>query len=98
MEGIEKYVDWHKLWKAINLHIDVDTDEDQELHDLVESFKKDDKIELLPEECYVAEDSIWIVFGEEGGKSEGDPQGWSREYAFSFNSDLACMSGEYQQG
>ena len=62
-------------------------------------FISDSDVTLLPSECeLIAGDSLLICFGESGGQTESDPDGWSRTYYFTIGPDFTIIDLEYQQG
>lgn len=98
---LNSYIDWIKIWEdELEPSVDVDfiDEEKSEMIELVNRFKNDKNVELLPDECHLNGDEIIIFFGECGGIHEGDSQGWSRDYCLCFDYDFNLTSIFYSQG
>ncbi len=101
--SIDRYIRWGDIWSS-----EVDpkasaealrADGNDAVAEVVEQFIRDEHVELLPDECELrAGGELLFAFGETGGQSEGDSQGWSRDYTFIVGRDFAITDAEYEQG
>ncbi len=99
--NLSNYIDWSKIWEdELESGVDIDfiDEENIELIDLVNRFKADKTVSLLPSECQITDKEIIIFFSETGGTSEGDLQGWSRDYSLCFDYEFNLKNIFYEQG
>lgn len=101
MTEIDNYIDWDAIWKNEVVSHDTDILEGKEA-DLFNALKGEKNMSLDVDECTIDLDlgTLLFCFSEEGGKSEGDPQGWFRMYWFqvTISEDFLITDAGYEQG
>ncbi len=97
--NIIKYIQWLDIW---NDEICFETSKDncdEKTKWLIERFQDEsDDMDLIMEECQALNNNLIFRFAESGGQNESDTQGWSRDYAFTVDSDFLIIKAEYSQG
>lgn len=100
--NINKYINWNDIWDSeicLDSNIENLEDENKELFDILNQFKKDTEVSLDFDECEINNGDLVFVFSETGGQSEGDSQGWSRVYYIVVDSeDFLIKDASYEQG
>jgi hypothetical protein len=99
---LSKYIKWGEiLAEEICLECLKDSLEDSEFikKDILDDFLRESELELMVDECYFTDDlELVFCFAESGGITEGDSQGWSREYYLVFDTNFELIDISYEQG
>ena len=101
--NIDKFIKWDEVWnEEICLQTSINCLSNNDINlktiGIIEQFEGDKCVELIASECQVNDNNLIFCFSETGGQSEGDAQGWSRDYTFIVDSDFLIIGAEYSQG
>jgi hypothetical protein len=99
---LSKYIMWDDIWEnEVCLETSIDNLEDDNhltTIEVIRNFINDNDVELLRDECYLLYGRLYFFFSETGGQTEGDTQGWSRDYSFVVDENFSIINANYEQG